>query len=336
MFQTYHLEAKLAAEVVQLTADLCRQIQREVLDSGLKKEDRSPVTIADFASQAVVARRLLEDFPDDALVAEEGSAALKQAEQADMLDSVTKYVAALHVEATPQAVCKWIDHGLGKPDGRFWVLDPIDGTKGFLRGDQYVVALALIEDGQVVIGALGCPNLDRWQRPDLGGKGSLVVAVRGEGTWATALGEEHFTRLRVSKCNDPSQARLLRSLESGHTNVNQIAQLEHALGTKHPPVKMDSQAKLAVLAAGGGELLFRLLSPQQPNYREKIWDQAAGSLVIEEAGGRVSDLFGASLDFTTGRELSRNVGVLASNGRLHEAALGALHAIGIRERSEVK
>jgi 3'(2'), 5'-bisphosphate nucleotidase len=90
---------------------------------------------------------------------------------------------------------------------------------------------------------------------------------------------------------------------------------------------MDSQAKYAVLAAGAGDLLLRLLSPKQPNYREKIWDQAAGSLVVEEAGGRISDLDGHPLDFTTGRSLSHNRGVVASNGYLHEVALHALQRI---------
>ena len=91
---------------------------------------------------------------------------------------------------------------------------------------------------------------------------------------------------------------------------------------------MDSQAKYAILAAGQGDLMLRLLSPDRPYYREKIWDQAAGSLVLEEAGGRISDLDGKALDFTTGRELKNNRGVLASNGKLHTAALQAIKAIG--------
>ncbi|MEM1305276.1 MAG: inositol monophosphatase family protein, partial [Planctomycetota bacterium] len=93
------------------------------------------------------------------------------------------------------------------------------------------------------------------------------------------------------------------------------------------PVGMDSQAKYAVLAAGGGEMLVRLLSPARPDYREKIWDQAAGSIVIEEAGGRVTDLDGKRLDFSHGRTLAENRGVLATNGHLHEAALAGLREI---------
>jgi hypothetical protein len=55
-----------------------------------------------------------------------------------------------------------------------------------------------------------------------------------------------------------------------------------------------------------------------------IWDQAAGALLVEEAGGRVSDLHGLPLDFTTGRHLLRNTGLIASNGLLHDAVLGVV------------
>ena len=91
---------------------------------------------------------------------------------------------------------------------------------------------------------------------------------------------------------------------------------------------MDSQAKYAVLAAGEGDVLLRLLSASRPDYREKIWDQAAGSIVIKEAGGRITDLDGSALDFTHGRTLAKNRGILATNGHLHDAVLAGLRAIG--------
>jgi 3'(2'), 5'-bisphosphate nucleotidase len=75
--------------------------------------------------------------------------------------------------------------------------------------------------------------------------------------------------------------------------------------------------------------MLRMLSAKQPDYREKIWDQAAGSLILEEAGGKISDLTGAALDFTTGRTLSKNRGILASNGILHSFALEALNELEI-------
>jgi 3'(2'), 5'-bisphosphate nucleotidase len=97
---------------------------------------------------------------------------------------------------------------------------------------------------------------------------------------------------------------------------------------------MDSAAKYAILTAGGGDLLFRLISPQKPDYVESIWDQAAGTILVTEAGGRVSDLTGRDLDFSRGRQLHGNVGVLASNGHLHAVALEALRAVGADRRPE--
>jgi 3'(2'), 5'-bisphosphate nucleotidase len=93
-------------------------------------------------------------------------------------------------------------------------------------------------------------------------------------------------------------------------------------------VRLDSQAKYAILAAGAGDLIFRLIFPKKPKYKEKIWDQAAGSLVVEEAGGKVTDLDGKPLDFTQGRTLAKNRGVLASNTYLHDAALQAIKTAG--------
>jgi 3'(2'), 5'-bisphosphate nucleotidase len=232
-------------------------------------------------------------------------------------------------EATPEKVSAWIDHRRADVARRFWTLDPIDGTKGFLRGEQYALALALVIDGQVQTGVLGCPNLREGNLSDMDGPGSLVIAQRGSGTWTMPLeGEGEFSRLKVSPRDNPAEARLLRSVEAGHTNVSQIDQFAAALGVQAEPVSMDSQAKYAVLAAGRGEILLRLLSPTKPDYREKIWDQAAGSLILEEAGGAITDLQGKPLDFTAGRSLTHNRGILASNGRLHPAALAALRSIG--------
>ncbi len=101
-----------------------------------------------------------------------------------------------------------------------------------------------------------------------------------------------------------------------------------SLGISTQAVAMDSQAKYCVLASGKADLMLRLLSPSRPDYREKIWDQAAGLLVVTEAGGMVTDLDGKLLDFSVGRTLANNRGVLASNGLLHPAILQALHKIG--------
>jgi 3'(2'), 5'-bisphosphate nucleotidase len=334
MIETNNPEIKFALHAVRQSAQLVQQIHSETVTHHLTKDDRSPVTLADFASQALVAQLLSEAFPFDPLVAEEDASAFRSPSEAgkekaeSLLEQVTDYVARFAPTANPNNVCNWIDYGRSMPSGRFWTLDPIDGTKGFLRGDQYAVALALVIDGQVQVGVLGCPNLADGYRPDLEGAGTLVIAARGQGTWFTPLADPgSYEQLNVSQRSSPAEARLLRSFESGHTDASKIEELADVLGIQTQPVRMDSQAKYSVLAAGKGDLMLRLLSPDKPNYREKIWDQAAGSLVIEEAGGQVSDLDGKPLDFTAGRTLAHNRGILASNGLLHPAALEALTTI---------
>ena len=326
-------EIKFAIQSASRAVQLVRQVQAELVTPALTKEDRSPVTVADFACQALVAHLLAKTFPEELLVAEESSSALQKPGAEKNLALVTSFVQrALEPESSSQIsarqVCDWIDRGQTDQASRFWTLDPIDGTKGFLRGDQYAIALALVQNGVVQIGVLGCPNLANADTPDQAGPGSLVIAAGDQGTWCAALNSlTEWKQLHVSKRSDPAEARLMRSFESGHTNVDQIGLFAQAMGTQAKPVLMDSQAKYAVLAAGTGDVMLRLLSTSMPDYKEKIWDHAAGSLVLQEAGGRISDLDGKPLDFTTGRSLLHNRGVLASNGTLHAPALAALKQI---------
>ena len=226
-------------------------------------------------------------------------------------------------------VCDLIDRGVDAPGERYWTLDPIDGTKGFLRGAQYATALAYVENGVVQLGVLGCPNIRPDLGEDIGGVGSLLVASRGGGSWIAPLRGDlsSFRPLSVSDQSDTGQARLMRSFESGHTNTSQIDAFQQELGGEAEPVRMDSQVKYALLASGKGEIYLRLLSADRPDYREKIWDQAAGSIIVEEAGGMVTDLNGKDLDFSQGRTLKENRGICASNGQLHADALAALKAV---------
>lgn len=310
-------------------AELGSRIQTEMRGDRLEKQDRTPVTVADFAIQAVFAHRLSQFDPGIALVAEERSLALQSSATTRLWDRVTEYVAALEPDATRSATADWIDLGAGEPAGRFWTLDPIDGTKGFLRNEQWVIAAALVEAGQVVLAGLVCPHLDLTGQSTKAGPGCIIAASQGEGSWATSLHapDNGFVRLHVAEQRDPSRARLLASVESSHTNHRQIAATLASMGNTAEILRMDSQAKYAALACGRAEMLLRLPTDEQQDYREKIWDQAAGSLIVEEAGGRVSDMHGKRLDFRTGRKLSENQGVVATNGVLHETILAALAAV---------
>ncbi len=337
-------KARFAIAAVREAAQLVRRVQSEMVatspDQGaLAKGDKSPVTVADFAAQAIVGLRLSETFPEMGFVGEESSDALQTDEGKATLEQITHFVQQIVPTASAEQICEWIDRGAGEPTDEFWTLDPIDGTKGFLRGDQYAVALGFIRNGEVRVGALGCPELAEASQPDRGGSGSLLVARRGNGTWLGTLNlgntdddntdddNAEWKQLDVSKHANANDARLLCSVEKAHTDTGGIGLLVKTLAITADPVPMDSQAKYAVLASGGGDVNLRLLSPKMPNYREMIWDQAAGSILVEEAGGRVTDLDGKPLDFSQGRTLASNRGVLATNGHLHDALLAGLREI---------
>jgi 3'(2'), 5'-bisphosphate nucleotidase len=326
MLELTEPKTALLLSVLRDAAALGRAVRAETKPAGLTKEDLSPVTVADFAIQAMAGRRLRDAFPSIPLVAEEDSAGLRTAGGVAVLEAVTGHVSRCEPDATPEAVCEWIDVGRALPGDVFWTLDPIDGTKGFLRGGQYAVALALVERGVAVLGGLACPGLAPDGTP---GTGMIALARRGEGAWSVPLDDPGaaWRRLRVSTCSDPTQARMMRSFEAGHTNMGQTDAIARMMGINTEPVPMDSQAKYAALAAGRAEMQIRLLSPSQPDYKEKIWDHAAGTLVLEEAGGCVTDLRGAPLDFTHGRSLTANTGLLATNGAVHGPALAAVRRV---------
>jgi 3'-phosphoadenosine 5'-phosphosulfate (PAPS) 3'-phosphatase len=134
--------------------------------------------------------------------------------------------------------------------------------------------------------------------------------------------------LRVSSCREPGQAHVLRSFEGEHIDLRTFDEIMEILKVEKPPTLMVSQAKYGVIAAGQADLLIRC--PAKRAFRDTIWDHAAGSIIVEEAGRRVTDLRGGDLDFTAGRVLSRNEGVIASNGHLHAAALYAVQQAATR------
>ncbi len=309
--------------------------KRMITPTTVEKNDKSPVTVGDLAIQALVSARLERFFPNDQLVGEESSAAFNGEAGAALLAQVCDFVRLQIPEATAEQVKCWIDRGKASGLGyRYWVLDPIDGTKGFLRHQQYATALALVETNmetgfnKVVFAGLGCPHLTDGWKDEVGGPGSILIAEKGEGAVVLQLDGTNPRPIAVSTIADPAQARILRSFEAAHTNTGHLEQIAETLKTAAAPVLMDSQAKYACLATGHAEILLRLISPKMPNYKEKIWDQAAGLLVLQEAGGRITDLDGNQLNFNYGRTLEANRGVCASNGLVHDQTLAAVKKVG--------
>jgi HAL2 family 3'(2'),5'-bisphosphate nucleotidase len=308
-------------------AQLARWIQAHG-PRAREKADRTPFTIADLAVH-VVSAALERAFPGDPLVAEEDASAL-QGDGGDALaDEVLHFVRPFLREITRTRLSQLLKLGGAIPGERYWALDPVDGTEGFLRGGHYVVALSLVEHGRPTMAILGCPTLDPAgpeEAPtaiDLRSTvGCLLVAHRERGTWVSPLEAADFTQVRVSATTALREARMLRSFAESHIDVDATRRFVQAAGIECPPILMDSQAKHAAIALGRADLLVRI--PASTTYRERVWDHAAGALAIEEAGGQVTDLAGRPLDFGAGRRLERNDGVAASNGLLHPSILSAL------------
>ena len=322
---SYEAERRVAVEAVVAASSICRSVQSALVTAdSLAKKDRSPVTVADFGAQAVVATALQRAFPADPLVGEEDAAALRSDDGAEMRSRVVRHVQTVMPELGDGAVLDAIDRGTdeGGPSGRHWVLDPIDGTKGFLRGDQYAVALGLLVDGEVVLGVLGCPNLPHDLADPDGPRGCLFVAVRGQGTFVRSLDDPAERRISVSELTDAREASFVESVESGHSSHGDAARIAELLGVEAPPVRIDSQCKYATVARGDAAIYQRL--PTRKDYQEKIWDHAGGWCVVTEAGGRVTDAWGRELDFSLGRTLRDNKGVVATNGALHDRVIEAV------------
>jgi len=141
-------EVITAIQATMMASALCQKIRGDLTGEGsILKGDRSPVTIADFGSQAIVCKIITEKFPYDIIVAEEDSTELRKPAYSKILERVAHYIHDFVLDSSPEKVCSWIDYSSHVMKDRFWTLDPIDGTKGFLRGDQYAIALALIENG---------------------------------------------------------------------------------------------------------------------------------------------------------------------------------------------
>ncbi|OAQ92277.1 3',5'-bisphosphate nucleotidase [Purpureocillium lilacinum] len=352
----YERELLVAQLAVQRAAILTRRVFHEKAKGTVDKSDKSPVTVGDFGAQALIIAALRHNFPADAIVAEEEAAQLR--EDPALRDTIWELVRDTRLAddaaerdvlggAVPSvdAMLELIDRGdsKGGNSGRIWTIDPIDGTKGFLRGGQYAVCLGLMVDGDVKVGVLGCPNLpvDDAARltTDIGGanqtddaaagRGVLFSAVQARGATsrplATGALAEPAKPISMRPIRDLAAATFCESVEAGHSAHDDQALISQRLGITQPSVRMDSQAKYGSIARGAGDIYLRL--PVKATYQEKIWDHAAGDLIVREAGGQVTDIHGKRLDFGVGRTLANNKGVVAAPAAVHATVLDAVQEV---------
>jgi 3'(2'), 5'-bisphosphate nucleotidase len=153
----------------------------------------------------------------------------------------------------------------------------------------------------------------------------VFVGVHGRGAFQRLLDGGEERPVTVSPIEDPRRACFCESVEAAHSAQDDSARVAALLGITAPPFRIDSQCKYAAVARGDAPIYLRL--PTRRDYVERIWDHAAGHAVVTEAGGRVTDVAGRALDFSRGRGLSENTGVVVTNGRLHDAVLGAVREV---------
>nr|GMC74642.1 PAP-specific phosphatase HAL2-like [Ipomoea batatas]GMC76620.1 PAP-specific phosphatase HAL2-like [Ipomoea batatas] len=369
----YSEELNVAVRVVHMACFLCQKVQKGLAfsisdDVVQSKDDDSPVTVADWSVQATVSWMLSENFGGEnvSIVAEEDVQTLSKSESAGILDKVISTVneclaeapryglkgpgVALERSQVLEAISRC--NSSGGPVGRHWVLDPVDGTLGFVRRDQYAVALALVDNGEVVVGVLGCPNYPMKEQfnnqnqqnhtmPDIywtsTGKheeGCVMYTSRGCGrAWMQPLVDTdkkfewpNFAReIRVSSIDDPELATICEPVERANTDHSFTAGLASSVGLRKQPLRVYSMVKYAAIACGNAEIFMKFA---RAGYKEKIWDHAAGVLLVEEAGGVVTDAGGRPLDFSRGVYLEGlDRGIVACSGvKLHDAIIGAVYA----------
>jgi 3'(2'), 5'-bisphosphate nucleotidase len=347
---SYAKELEIAELAVQRASILTKKVFHEKAKGTVSKDDKSPVTIGDFGAQALIISALQANFPGDEIVAEEeaerlrGDDALKETiwgfVQPTKLDDESAESLLGGPIKSVDSMLDLIDLGNSKGGnkGRIWTIDPIDGTKGFLRGGQYAVCLALMVDGDVKVGVLSCPNLPVDDAApltaDIGanqtdeGRGVVFSATIGDGASSRPLETGKLGERRpisMKQIQDTSKATFCESVEAGHSNQSEAAQIAQKLGITNPSVRMDSQAKYGSIARGAGDIYLRL--PTSKAYREKIWDHAAGDLIVREAGGQVTDVIGRRLDFGTGRTIADSKGVVAAPASVHGQVLKAVQEV---------
>lgn len=322
-------ELETIKTIARMAASVCQSVQAELAPLGsegrAEKTGREPVTIADYASQALIGHALSTNYPEDAMIAEERSEEymllLTDRQRMDVQQFVTDALGGYVFE---EDICAWLNFGKQQQTERTWVVDPIDGTKGFLNHRHYCVAIALLMGREPMLGVLASPNFMNEKPGEFADAGALIWAGGGEGAYMEPLSGGEAVALRISAINDPARATLLISFERDHTDFEFIQQIERALGRQpdSPRRCVDGQDKYAMVAADMGDIFLRI--PPNPIYREKIWDHAAGYVIVTEAGGRVSDFDGNTLDFSQGTHLVNNQGLVVTNGYLHAEVLAAI------------
>lgn len=151
----------------------------------------------------------------------------------------------------------------------------------------------------------------------------MLIAVKGQGAYQRSLADPTETKISVSGQAEGDKAVLTESPNSSHSSPH-LTSIREDLGTTADPLLIDSQCKYAVVARGDSDVYLRYSGL---TYKECIWDHAPGVIIVEEAGGSVEDMSGKPLDFSLGRKLTGNVGLVVTNSKLRDTVFKSIEKI---------
>jgi len=356
---THQRELEVLYGALQVSSRLSRQILSQPAKGVVQKEDFSPVTIADFAIQALLACTVKAAFPGDTVVGEENASQLRN--DLYLLEHVyelLRWVAGDgHTEEASQRkamlppgvtvpdsrerMCDLIDEcGEESPSerGRCWVFDPIDGTKTYVKGELYAVNAALLVDGKQQLGMVACPNLSAGASAPLSNastakEGCVVYAIKGEGAYVRSLEGSPADILDAKRLPDHSESLSLADVkfvtcitgvDSALANVNET--LATRLGVDYPNCDLLPWVlRWTTLALGLGNTTVWVYKKKER--RGKAWDHAGAMLLFEETGGKVTDVHGKDIDLSVGRTMDSNFGFVAAPSGLHSKVLAEVHTV---------
>lgn len=304
-------------EAVRQAVHLCRTVQQTRLTSSDKGRS-DPVTIADYGAQAILCRAISQVYPQDAIVAEEqGTQFLTLVPEPLRVEVCQLLAETLNVPVSQDDMVRWLDFGRGYAAERTWVIDPIDGTKGFLARRHYAIAVGLLHNGQPAGAVMAAPGY--------GDGGAVFWSLNGTAIRQGVDGAAPQA-IHVSDRTAASDLRVVQSIDQSHFSSDRITRIYAALGLAGKQIiSLDSMEKYARVASGEAELYLRVLDAGS-TYRHNTWDHAAGAALVIAAGGQVTDVDGSPLDFSQGATLP-NRGMIVTNGRIHARVVEAVQSV---------
>lgn len=307
------------ANAIRQAAQLCKTVQEQFVaaDSVANKAGAEPVTIADYGSQALICRAISQSFPEDGVIAEEGGQQFGDLINEQQQQTIVSLISqTLGQPVTVEQVVQWLDYGQGRDSRRTWVIDPIDGTKGFIALRNYAIAVGILENGVPVSALMGTPGYTGLP------SGALFYAQNGQ-AYVEPLSGGLAHKIEVSQRRDPEALIFVESVEKAHGDQDVMALVREQAGMSQSSLnRLDSQEKYCLVANGEADAYLRLPF-KKGTYSHKIWDHAAGVAIVTAAGGIVTDLDGSALDFSLGKTLAKNKGMIVANPYIHASLLEA-------------